>query len=162
MSSPRQVRRCIDCEKEGVRTRRKAPYPGPRCSTHNRLYRRSQTAKRKSNHVQQTYNITETQYQQLLAAQGGQCYICHRRPGRKRLSVDHDHACCNGPKSCGRCVRGLLCSTCNKYLGHIRDNPEAMARGAFYLDNPPAFVVLELDKGLELHGEQGSAALVGR
>jgi hypothetical protein len=50
--------------------------------------------------------------------------------------IDHDHACCSDEKrSCGRCVRGLLCLSCNTALGHI-ERKLAMAR--VYLDNPPA------------------------
>lgn len=88
--------------------------------------------------VLKTYNITEQQYQELLASQGGVCYICRRKAGVRRHSVDHDHACCNGPVSCGRCVRGLLCNPCNKYLGHLRDSVDAAARVADYLAHPPA------------------------
>ena len=29
------------------------------------------------------------------------------------LSVDHDHACCPGQMSCGRCIRGSICQPCN-------------------------------------------------
>lgn len=64
------------------------------------------------------YNITPEQYDEMLEAQGGVCGICGKPPmGSRRLAVDHDHRCCPGSKSCGECVRGLLCGSCNPKLG---------------------------------------------
>lgn len=59
--------------------------------------------------------LTPGQYDDMLAAQGGVCKICHRPPPKgKHLHVDHDHSCCPPrTKLCGKCVRGLLCQTCN-------------------------------------------------
>lgn len=66
------------------------------------------------------FGVTEDQYRELLAKQGGRCAICLKKPGKYRLSVDHDHSCCPGARSCGRCIRGLLCGNCNlKLLGMI-------------------------------------------
>jgi hypothetical protein len=62
------------------------------------------------------FGLTAEEYTGMLAAQGGRCYICHRKPGRRRLAIDHDHSCCPGPKSCGKCIRKLLCDDCNRTL----------------------------------------------
>jgi hypothetical protein len=70
-----------------------------------------------------TYNLTQDQHNALLAESNGRCAICGSEPEANRrqrgLAVDHDHACCPGNRSCGRCVRGLLCAPCNMTLGRL-------------------------------------------
>lgn len=41
------------------------------------------------------------------------CEICGDKPDVS-LHVDHDHNCCHSEVTCGKCVRGILCSKCNK------------------------------------------------
>lgn len=136
---------CIDCVAEvgmlpGAKvSTRPAPHPGPRCATHHREKLRGRRIARKIKHVETTYSLTAEEYDAIYQAQGGKCAWCRRATGAsKRLAVDHDHACCIGPRSCGRCVRGLLCSTCNDVLAHFRDSPEAIERGASYLRSWPS------------------------
>lgn len=67
-----------------------------------------------------SHGITVSVFDAMLEAQGGGCAICGGvSPSGQRLSIDHDHACCPGPKSCGKCVRALLCVRCNVALSHI-------------------------------------------
>jgi len=63
------------------------------------------------------YRISPEDYGQMLEEQGGVCGICGKAPAGKRLAVDHDRRCCPGKRSCGECVRGLLCGSCNPKLG---------------------------------------------
>ena len=66
--------------------------------------------------LQRRYNITARDYDQMFAEQHGRCRICKKQPTERRLHVDHDRSCCPGPTSCGKCVRGLLCVSCNSKL----------------------------------------------
>lgn len=58
------------------------------------------------------------------------CMICGR--GRP-LVIDHDHGCCPGNLSCGRCVRGMLCMHCNIGIGNLGDDPDRLEAAARYL-----------------------------
>lgn len=59
------------------------------------------------------YNITLVQYNEMLEKQKGVCALCEQPEKGKSLAVDHNHKCCPGVKSCGNCIRGLLCQRCN-------------------------------------------------
>lgn len=80
------------------------------------------------------YKITEEIYDRMLLEQDNCCLICHSEfVPDMRKHVDHDHACCPGVDTCGKCIRGVLCSTCNRGLGNFKDNPEFLVRAAEYL-----------------------------
>ena len=70
----------------------------------------------RSYHLRKQYGITIGEYERIMEQQGGCCAIC-RREGR--LVVDHDHSCCSGKRTCGKCVRGLLCFRCNYGIGYL-------------------------------------------
>ncbi len=69
--------------------------------------------------------ITEEEFNQMLEAQGYACAMCSEPFDEgDRIFADHDHTCCPKQvkataKTCGRCVRGLLCFRCNTALGYI-------------------------------------------
>jgi hypothetical protein len=135
---------CIDCLAEGITTNRKAPYPGPRCHSHNRIKKAQRKNVSREQRWMSVYNLTAEQYWAIYAFQDERCAICRKARGiSKALSVDHDHACCDGPTSCGNCVRGLLCTTCNKFLGHINDSVESARRMVEYLLSPPGRQILD-------------------
>ena len=79
------------------------------------------------------HGITQDEYDLLLASQGGVCAICRGPSDKRRFSIDHDHACCPGPTSCGGCVRGLLCQRCNAGIGMLKDDVEIVVAAANYL-----------------------------
>lgn len=59
------------------------------------------------------YGITEEQYDNLLIEQDNACAVCKTEFSQTVwANIDHDHNCCPGKKSCGNCLRGLLCSHC--------------------------------------------------
>jgi Recombination endonuclease VII len=81
-------------------------------------------------YLRKTYGITEAQYNELLAYQGGCCAICRKPPKGRRLAVDHDH-------KTGK-VRGLLCYFCNsRFLGRGRESAAMHLAAAEYLERPP-------------------------
>lgn len=137
---------CKNAGQDAAHRRRPAPHPGPRCETCHRAERQARKARRHASAVRRRFGITDEEYQRLYAAQGGRCFICRRANGRsKHLAVDHDHACLAGhdPKvGCPKCVRGLLCSDCNRMLGRFREDAAAFERAARYLRHPPASVML--------------------
>lgn len=82
----------------------------------------------------ENFGINLAQYEEMAATQGNACAICGEKPDV--LHVDHDHACCpQKGKSCGRCIRRLLCSPCNRGIGMFRDAPVLLRAAARYLED---------------------------
>jgi hypothetical protein len=80
------------------------------------------------------FNITPEQYDELLSKQNGVCAICQKPcPTGRNLAVDHDRTCCPGNKSCGKCVRELLCVNCNQGLGKFKESEEFLYKASEYL-----------------------------
>jgi hypothetical protein len=68
-------------------------------------------------------------YAVLFEEQNGMCAICGSResksgrPNHQKLCMDHDHQAAvehgHGKRYCELEVRGLLCNSCNRYLGWL-------------------------------------------
>jgi hypothetical protein len=80
------------------------------------------------------YGISVDQHEAMLTSQGGGCAICggQTKDGRP-FFVDHDHACCPGQRTCGKCIRGLLCGDCNLGIGYFDDDVARMEMAISYL-----------------------------
>lgn len=73
--------------------------------------------------IRRKYHLGRDEYERMFAAQDGRCGMCDE-PSDKLLRVDHDHSCCPGKFTCGKCIRGLLCDRCNSMLGQFSDDAE--------------------------------------
>ncbi|MER5501394.1 endonuclease domain-containing protein [Streptomyces sp. NPDC002561] len=80
------------------------------------------------------FRLSAAAYDDLLTSQDGRCAVCRSLPGARALSVDHDHTCCPDKRSCGRCVRGLLCGRCNSGIGMFKDSPELLRTAIAYVE----------------------------
>lgn len=89
-------------------------------------HREKNIASNRAYKLRRSFGMTIDDYDAMLALQGGGCAICGDAcSSGKRLAVDHCH-------STGR-VRGLLCSVCNRMIGHAKDNPEILEKAIIYL-----------------------------
>ena len=73
------------------------------------------------------YGVDYQQYSLIWKSQDGKCAICHQ-VSSERLQVDHCHRTNR--------VRGLLCRTCNVFLGFLDKFEELMPRIQEYLKCP--------------------------
>jgi hypothetical protein len=142
------ARRCRDCDevKPGSHFYRHPrdgvlPYCKP-CKAARLAAWRSDNPDRAHRQRQREHGMAPGTYDAMLASQGGVCATCHRPGADTRLQIDHDHRCCPGRTSCGKCVRGLLCARCNILLGRLRDDRGFLLRLVAYLETsetqPPA------------------------
>ena len=75
------------------------------------------------------YNLSLEEYNNLLVSQGSCCAICSKffNPSSTSLCVDYDHKTGN--------IRGLLCMTCNRGIGLLKDSVEILEKAIKYLNN---------------------------
>lgn len=97
-----------------------------------REYRKQNPDKFHKYELKKSHNLTVEEYDQLLKKQNHVCAICFKpehvihlgKP--RRMAVDHCH-------ETGK-IRGLLCTNCNKLLGHAKDNKQILGQAIAYLN----------------------------
>lgn len=110
------------------------------CKPCSKNYRQEWRAKNpvaaRDHELKRWFNMVPGQFDKMLESQGGTCLGCGASPEEapRRMSVDHDHAHCPGPKSCGTCLRAILCGPCNHALGLVKDSAETLLRLANVVD----------------------------
>ena len=81
------------------------------------------------------FSIKREDFVRMMAEQGDVCAVCHgTNANGKALCIDHDHDCCPGDRSCGVCVRGLICHQCNFAIGQMHDDPARLRAAAAYIE----------------------------
>jgi hypothetical protein len=97
-----------------------------RCST-------CDTDRKRNEHLIRKYKMPLAAWREILSSQSNLCKICER--DSKRFVVDHDHSCCPGQRTCGECVRGIICENCNRALGLIKDSKIILQKMIDYLSD---------------------------
>ena len=83
------------------------------------------------------FGLSPEAFAAILAAQDGCCAGCGKPlvfGTRQQVHVDHDHTCCPGKKTCGRCIRCVLCGACNIGIARFDHDPARMRRVADWLE----------------------------
>lgn len=117
--------RCRSCDKERYESRKEHINELRRTNGNPEFILRN-----KRNNIWAYYKLTPDEYDALIA---NGCEVCGTH---ENLAIDHDHNCCPGKKTCGKCIRGVLCRIHNLAEGYLQSDPNlAMALAAYMLKN---------------------------
>jgi hypothetical protein len=84
-------------------------------------------------HRKRVYKLSPEDFTAKMLEQNSRCAIC-RNEFVKTPNVDHDSNCCpDKMKTCGKCVRGILCGDCNRALGLFDHDLERLQAAIDYL-----------------------------
>ena len=118
--------KCAACGES--KTRKDFPsYSGGRCRECYNAHKRTLPSYTDKNYqrnlkLQARYGISLDEYEGMARRQNGVCAVCEVSG---KLHVDHEH-------ETGR-VRGLLCGSCNRALGLLKDNVDSLKKAIDYL-----------------------------
>ena len=93
---------------------------------YQRKWRKANPDKAKNNELKKMFGITLKEYNEMLEKQNHTCAICDgEEKFNGSLAVDHCH-------STGK-IRGLLCTNCNRGIGHLKDSISNLQSAIEYL-----------------------------
>jgi nitrate/TMAO reductase-like tetraheme cytochrome c subunit len=69
--------------------------------------------------------MTVEQFWNMYENQKGKCVICLQDIAAENSAIDHNH-------KTGK-IRGILCKSCNRGIGLLKDSSEVLNRGSNYL-----------------------------
>ena len=95
------------------------------CKSH--YHNSGYTKRQRELSLKKKYGMSLLDYDLMVDEQGGQCAICG---AKEKLYVDHNH-------DTGK-IRGLLCNTCNRAIGLLRDDSITIYKAAEYVENDGA------------------------
>lgn len=133
---PERVRLQYLARWERLRVENPAAYEAKRVADveRQRAWRLANPDRVRAQALRKLYGLTPAAYDAMEEAQDGRCAICllpeesvdPRTKKIRRLTVDHSHAT-------GR-VRALLCMSCNRGIGLLREDATVLARAISYLE----------------------------
>ncbi len=111
------------------------------CSQHYRVRQNPalEALRHRKYDLKSKYKITLEDYNLMLEIQNYKC----ANPGCKvkfnsgigtKPCLDHDHHCCKGESTCGKCLRSILCESCNHGIGKFKDDIEKLKGAIDYLE----------------------------
>lgn len=98
------------------------------CRSCRSLYYKENKGKWRKSDIERRYEISFEEYLLLKKNQNNCCFICGKteEENKRRLAIDHCHSTYK--------VRNLLCDTCNRVLGLVKENKQTLQNMISYLE----------------------------
>lgn len=88
-------------------------------------YRQHHKAQVRDSHLKRKYGLSLLQWNIKFDSQNRECEIC-KITKTTYWQTDHNHIT-------GK-IRGILCTNCNRALGHLKDNPQILKNAISYIE----------------------------
>ena len=98
----------------------------------NAEYHRDNREKVAQRNRNRRHGINQEWFDAKVKKQDNRCAICYKE-FESTPHIDHNHACCPVLRSCDKCRRGLLCSSCNVMIGMSQESEENLQAAILYI-----------------------------